>query len=265
MEVDIAMRSFTIALVQSDLKWEDPVANRQMFREKVLSVRERIDMFLFPEMFTTGFSMEPERLYEEKEGPTSRFLRELAREAGAAIGGSYIVREEGHFFNRFLWVNPEGEEHTYDKRHLFQMGGEDRHYTPGKKRVTFQWRGVRIRPFICYDLRFPVWIRTRNDADLLLFVANWPAARSSVWTTLLKARALENQVYVAGVNRTGTDGRDISYNGHSLILSPRGGTLASLPPGEEGILVATLDLDELEEFRKKFPVHLDADDFELKL
>jgi len=255
---------FRLTLLQYDLDWEDVTVNLRRWEERILAWEGRSDLILLPEMFTTGFTMDPAPHAEGPGGRVSRFLHRMARATGAAVAGSLIVREKELYYNRLLFVTPEGEEHTYDKRHLFRMGGEHLHYAPGRERVTLRWRGVRIRPFICYDLRFPVWIRSRNEADLLLFVANWPAARRGVWTTLLAARALENQTYVAGVNRTGTDGRGITYEGESRIISPRGEVLARLG-NEEGAVHAMLDMAALQAFREKFPVHLDADDYRLIL
>ncbi len=259
------MKKFTISLLQFDLQWEDPGVNRGRVERMTAGLKGQTDLILLPEMFTTGFTMEPEKHFEEPEGPTTLFLRQLARDRQAAVAGSCIVREEGRYYNRFLFVTPGGEMYHYDKRHLFRMGEEHLHYAPGERQVTVVYRGVRIKLFVCYDLRFPVWIRSRNDADLLLFVANWPASRRRVWKTLLTARALENQTYVAGVNRVGADGREISYAGDSRVISPRGEVMGELPDNGEGVITATLDMEELRAFREKFPVHLDADEFEIKM
>ena len=259
------MKAFTITLLQASLTWEDPEANRRMFSRMMEGVGERTDLILLPEMFTTGFTMEPEKHYEEPEGATRVFLRQMAATHQAAVAGSCIIRENGRYFNRLLFAKPSGEVVHYDKRHLFRMGEEHLHYSPGSQQVTVTFRDVRIRLFICYDLRFPVWIRSRNEADLLVFVANWPASRREVWKTLLSARALENQAYVAGVNRVGEDGRQIAYAGDSRVISPRGEVMGELPENEEGGITCTLDMEALAAFREKFPVHLDADDFQIIL
>jgi predicted amidohydrolase len=222
-------------------------------------------LILFPEMFTTGFTMTPERFGELPGGQTVAYMKKMAALRQAAIAGSYILREKDRFYNAFLFVTPEGESIRYDKRHLFRMGEEHLHYSSGDRQVVINYQGIRIKPFICYDLRFPVWIRSRADADLLLFVANWPASRRAVWKSLLTARALENQVYVAGVNRVGVDGRGITYTGDSRVISPRGEVLAELPENKEGAITYSLDMEALRTFREKFPVHRDADDFEIKM
>ncbi len=259
------MKAFRVTLVQADLRWEDPEANKRHIERLTDGVKDRTDLILLPEMFTTGFTMAPESFAEAPDGATPAYMRALALRHDAAVAGSFIVGEEGRYYNTFLFVPPRGGIVRYDKRHLFRMGEEHRHYTAGRRQVTLLWRGVRIKPFVCYDLRFPVWIRSRADADLLLFVANWPAPRRHVWKTLLTARALENQAYVAGVNRVGSDGRHIAYSGDSRVISPRGEVLGEMPEKEEGIITVALDMEALEQFREKFPVHLDADDFEIRL
>jgi predicted amidohydrolase len=255
----------TVSLVQADLRWQDPEANMQMFTEMTSALTGKTDLILLPEMFTTGFTMEPEKFGEAPEGSVHSYLKTLAAARRAAVAGSYIIRDEGRYYNSFLFVTPTGESFRYDKRHLFRMGEEHLHYAAGKRQVVINYKGFRIKPFVCYDLRFPVWIRSRADADLLVFVANWPASRREVWKNLLTARALENQVYVAGVNRVGIDGRDIAYAGDSRVISPRGEVAGELPENEEGVITTALDLDALKAFRAKFPVHLDADEFEIKL
>ncbi len=253
----------TVSLIQFDIAWLQPGDNLRHLNRILRPLAGHTDLILLPEMFPTGFTMEPETWFEEPEGPVYVWLHTVAGHTGACIAGSYIVRDHGEYYNRLLYVFPDGKEVVYDKRHLFRMGEEHLHYASGHERVMIPFRNFRIKPFICYDLRFPVWIRSRNDADLLVFVANWPASRREVWKTLLKARALENQVYVAGVNRTGKDGNGIMHSGDSMVLSPKGEVLASLDTDREGVLTCVLDLQELQQFREKFPVHLDADDFTL--
>jgi len=257
------MSTLTVSLVQFDITWQQPDDNFRRLNRVIHPLTGHTDLIILPEMFSTGFTMDPETWFEEPEGPAYVWLHTMAGRTGACIAGSYIVRDNGKYFNRLLYVFPDGREYVYDKRHLFRMGEEHLHYTPGNQRIVIPFRNFRIKPFICYDLRFPVWIRSRNDADLLIFVANWPANRRNVWNILLKARAIENQMYVAGVNRTGKDGRNISYSGDSAVISPKGEILASLETGREGVLTCSIDLNELQRFREKFPVHLDADDFTL--
>ena len=257
------MSRLIVSLVQFDIRWQQPQDNLDRLAEMINPLSGHTDLILLPEMFTTGFTMEPEMFYEEAEGTVYTWMHKLAGKTGTCMAGRYIVRENGRYFNRLLYVSPEGEESIYDKRHLFRMGDEHLHYAAGHKRIVFSCRNFRIKPFICYDLRFPVWTRSRNDADLLIFIANWPESRREVWKTLLKARAIENQVYVAGVNRVGKDGRNISYAGDSMIISPKGEVISSLETNREGILTSVLDLHGLQRFREKFPVHLDADRFNI--
>ena len=257
------MSRLIISLVQFDIKWQQPQENLNRLAGMISPLSGHTDLILLPEMFSTGFTMEPERFYEETEGIAYTWMHKMAGRTGACMAGSYIVRENGRYFNRLLFVSPEGEESIYDKRHLFRMGDEHLFYAAGNKRIVVSCRNFRIKPFICYDLRFPVWTRSRNDADLLIFIANWPESRREVWKTLLIARAIENQVYVAGVNRVGKDGRNISYAGDSMIISPKGEVISSLEVNREGILTSVLDLHELQRFREKFPVHLDGDRFNI--
>ena len=187
----------------------------------------KTDIVVLPEMFNTGFSMNPEKLSESPESETFDWMKNIAEKGNFGICGSYIVKENMKFFNRWIFVSPEKESWHYDKRHLFSMAREDKFFSSGKTRLIFSFRGVRISPFICYDLRFPVWSRNRNDYDLMIIAANWPESRREVWITLLKARAIENQCYVAGANRIGTDGEGIKYCGDSVIINPRGEIIAS--------------------------------------
>ena len=249
-----------ISIIQPDIVWEDKTANFRKIEELISSFRVKPDIVILPEMFTTGFSMNHEKLAEPPGKESSRWMTAVASEGSFAICGSYIVRDKGHVFNRWIFITPDGKSRQYDKRHLFRMGEEEKYFTPGKKRTFFRYEKIRICPNICYDLRFPVWSRNRNDYDLLINSANWPESRRDVWITLLKARAIENQCFVAGSNRTGIDGKDIRYSGDSMIINPRGEIIASADRNE-CVITAEISPDELNEFRKKFPVYLDADNF----
>ncbi|MCW5899960.1 MAG: amidohydrolase [Flavobacteriales bacterium] len=253
------MQDLRVTLVQSMLHWEDAEANRRMFAERLRALADTTDLVLLPEMFTTGFSMRSEGLAESMDGPTVKWLREQAKTLGAAVYGSIIVEDGGRYFNRGLFVKPDGSVAHYDKRHLFRMAEEHAHFAPGIRRVVVEHGGWRILLQVCYDLRFPVFSRNREDYDLALYVANWPEARRRPWSQLLIARAIENLAYVAGVNRVGMDGKGIHYSGDSVALDPRGEAIGTLEPSKEGLLTVTLDAASLLEFRAKFPAHLDAD------
>jgi predicted amidohydrolase len=252
-----------ISIVQPDTVWEDKSRNFAKI-EKSLDMLKGSDIVILPEMFNTGFTMNTEGVGEPPASETFDWMIHISERGNFGICGSYIVRERGRFFNRWVFVTPEKKSWHYDKRHLFRMGNEEKAFTPGKKRITFRFRGVRILPNVCYDLRFPVWSRNRNDYDLLINSACWPAARHSVWITLLKARAIENQCFVAGATRIGTDGNGVNHRGDSMIVSPYGEILASAGT-EETIISSEISLTELSSFRKKFPVLKDADDFSINL
>jgi omega-amidase len=254
-----------ISVIQPDIAWEDKILNFRNLEGMISPLYTKTDIVILPEMFNTGFSMKPAELYESPEGETFRWMKDLASKGNFGVCGSYVVREDMHFFNRWVFVSDEGEAWHYDKRHLFSMGGEDSLFRAGNSRLVFRYRGVRITPNICYDLRFPVWTRNRSEYDLIIYAANWPEIRRNVWNTLLKARAIENQCYVAGSNRTGTDGEGIKYCGDSMIVNPRGDLIEFAEGDEECSLTADISLTELDDFRKKFPVTNDADDFTLNL
>ncbi|WP_338522766.1 amidohydrolase [Pseudomonas batumici] len=251
-----------VALVQTTLAWHDRQSNLEHF-EGLLEQAVGADLVILPEMFTTGFSMESQTLAEAENGPTSHWLREQAKKLDAVITGSVIIRAaDGSYRNRLLWARPDGEVLHYDKRHLFRMAGEHKHYTAGERQMRFELKGWRVRPLICYDLRFPVWSRDAQDTDLLLYTANWPGARRLHWNRLLPARAIENLCYVAAVNRVGTDGKGFAYTGDSQVLDFQGESL--LGAGEaDGVFQVTLSAAELAAYRTRFPAHLDADSFEL--
>jgi omega-amidase len=252
-----------ISIIQPDLVWEDKTANFANLGRIISPLFNKTDIVILPEMFNTGFSMDPEKLNELPGGETFEWMRYLSQKGDFGLCGSYIVMEYGHFYNRWVFVSPEKEYWGYDKRHLFSMGGEDKLFSRGKKRLVFTFRGVRICPNICYDLRFPVWSRNRNDCDLLIYAANWPNVRQEVWYTLLKARAIENQCFVAGSNRVGSDNNGIEYCGGSMLISPIGELIKAARLNEEYSITGAISITELSDFRKKFPVQNDADNFSI--
>ena len=254
-----------ISLVQFDVLWENPIGNRQKLDILLEPLKGRTDLILLPEMYSTGFSMHAKSLAESMEGDTIGWMRTQAENTNAAVAGSLIVKELGHYYNRFLFVLPSGDIFCYDKKHLFSMGGEDQYFSHGIKRVFVDYCGWRIALFICYDLRFPVWCRTMKVADLVLFSANWPAARTPVWQTLIRARAIENQLYVAGVNRTGTDGAGVIYTGESTLIDPKGRIVCTMNDQSDVVTTCVVSLEELNRFRKKFPVSDDDDLFEINV
>lgn len=261
------MQDLSIALVQFNTVWQNPAENHRQLEELIRSSAEGVDVFVLPEMFSTGFSMESSKLAEPMHGPTHTWMLSLAKEMGVAICGSVIIEKSGDYFNRFLWVNSDGLTVTYDKRHLFRMADEHDHFSPGHLNVIIDHLGWKIRPQVCYDLRFPIWARNRlvderHEYDILLNVANWPAARVSAWVALLKARAIENHAYAVGVNRVGVDGNEIAYCGHSAVYDPKGATLAFLDD-KATVELLKLNYDELARYRKQFPAQLDADEFEI--
>ncbi len=256
------MQTLRLALIQPDLHWHDAPANRDTLGTAVAKLPDEIRLAVLPEMFTSGFTMQPESIAEDPHGPTLEWMRHMAKSYDLTLTGSYVVRESGHYFNRLIWMPPDGKFGSYDKRHLFRMAGEHRHYAPGRERRVFMLDGWRVCPLICYDLRFPVFSRGIDEYDLLLYVANWPAARRSAWHTLLPARAVENLCYVAGVNRTGTDGNGIEYVGGSGVWNYLGQALAEADD-QPCTITTTLDGDALLRYRQKFPAHHDADRFQL--
>lgn len=259
------MAGFSVTLVQQPLVWHDPEANRAGLGRLLEPLGGRADLVVLPETFTTGFSMDVARLGEPPAGPTCDWLLERAARLDAAITGSVITAVAGRYYNRLLWATPSGELRHYDKRHLFRFGSEHEHFTAGRQATTLEWRGLAICPLVCYDLRFPVFSRRRPELDyeLLVYVANWPAARGYAWQQLLRARAIENQAYVVGVNRVGPDGAGVGYAGGSAALDYLGQPLAELG-AEPGLVTVTLDAARLRAFREKFPAHLDADRFTLE-
>ncbi len=256
------MHNLRLTLLQTDLHWHDAEANRTRMEKLLRAAAPESDVIVMPETFTTGFTMDAPLVAENQSGATADWLRRLAIELETDLCGSVIIRENDHFFNRLLWASPNGQIHTYDKRHLFRMVGERDSFTPGRARLVVDVAGWRVCPMICYDLRFPVWSRNRGDYDLLLYVANWPASRRSAWEALLPARAIENLCYAAGVNRTGTDGNGVEYAGGSMITDYFGQPLA-LAAEQPTTLQAELSMESLSRYREKFPAWKDADAFTL--
>jgi omega-amidase len=264
------MQDLKITLIQSDVHWEDIEANLAMFEEKIWQIGATTDVIVLPEMFTTGFSMAAPRLAEHMNMRTTKWMRQMADQTGALILGSFIVTVHERHYNRLVWMEPGGNMKTYDKRHLFRMANEHKTYAQGESMLIGTWKGWRICPLICYDLRFPVWSRNRWDAsskrlnyDLLIYVANWPMIRINAWDTLLRARAIENLSYVVGVNRIGIDGNDIEYNGHSSVISPKGEAIFT-NEGTDAARTLELNAHSLQAFRDRFPAYIDADEFNIE-
>lgn len=257
----MASQHLYITLIQSDLVWEDKVANLHHFEQLIGKITGPKHIVVLPEMFSTGFSMAPERLAETMDGSTVQWMAAMAIKYRCILTGSAMIEEEGKYYNRMLWVQPDGQIAHYDKRHLFAYGGEDEHYTPGERRLIVSVNGWRINLLICYDLRFPVWARNKNaDYDVLIYVANWPEARSLAWKTLLQARAIENMSYVIGVNRVGTDGKGLNYSGDSSAFGPLG-ELIWQESNSAATHTVTLDKDVLTDVRTRLPFLKDADNF----
>lgn len=260
--------NINISLIQASLHWEDRQKNLNHLEGLMGALKGKTDIIVLPEMFTSGFSMNTESQFNTMDGEALVWMKEMAKELNAVVCGSLIIKEEAKFYNRFVWMEPNGNLQKYDKRHLFKMANEDQSYTAGSDRVIIEYKGWKIMPLVCYDLRFPVWSKNKlinNEAeyDLLIYTANWPEARNSVWKNLLLSRAIENQVYLAGVNRVGEDENGIKYSGDSAIISPYGGYLTQAKASQEDIITSELDYQILQDFRDKFPVLSDADTFEI--
>ena len=264
------MQPLTVTIIQTDLSWENKKANLQMLEEKIKRISQRTELVILPEMFPTGFSMKTHELAEAMNGETVEWMKRIASEEKIIITGSVIIKEENNFYNRLIWMLPNGEYGIYDKRHLFGFGKEDEHYSSGNKRLIAQAKGWKINLQVCYDLRFPVWSRQAPslleraegevEFDLLIYVANWPERRSHAWKTLLTARAIENQSYVVGVNRVGKDGNDIYHSGNSMIIDPLGEVLYH-KADDEDVFTITLNNEHLQKVRQQFPFLKDADGF----
>jgi len=253
-----------ITLIQSNLHWEKSEANLEMFSEKISSSREPTDLILLPEMFSTGFSMRPEKFAETMNGAAMKWLKQMASGKNAVMCGSLMMKEGEKFFNRLIWMRPDGSFEYYDKRHLFGLGEEHNHYSSGSQKILVELKGWKILPLICYDLRFPVWSRNTDHYDILLFVANWPERRIHAWKSLLIARAIENQCYVIGVNRVGDDGSEIHYSGDSVVIDPKGETFWC-ETNHECMHTCTLSYHHLNHTRESLPFLKDADEFRIKL
>lgn len=258
------MSSISVTIIQTNLYWEDKAANLQQLTAKILSIPPKTHLVVLPEMFSTGFSMKPAELAETMEGETVQWMKKIAIQQKIILTGSVIILENNYYYNRLLWVLPNGEIGVYDKRHRFAFAGEDNFYTAGSKRLITSVNGWRFNLQICYDLRFPVWARQQSNIepeyDVLLYVANWPERRNNAWKSLLVARAIENQCYVIGVNRVGEDGNDIAHSGDSMLIDPLGEVLYTCA-NEEDISTHLLDKNKLIEVRSKFPFWKDADAF----
>ncbi|TFV92187.1 amidohydrolase [Algoriphagus kandeliae] len=258
-----------IALVQTDLFWKDRVANLAMLEEKLWQIQGPVDLILLPEMFPTGFTMDVKEVSEPMNLHVSKWMQQMAKQKKAVVAGSAIIQDSGHFYNRMFWVSPSGKIDFYDKRHLFRMADEHQFFSAGNQLPIFEIKGWKICPQICYDLRFPVWSRNKIQSegqlayDLIFYIASWPAARASAWDALLPARAIENLAYSIGVNRVGTDGNQIPYNGHSAAYDFKGDCLLNLGE-EESIQVVSLDFGKLMQYREKFPAWRDGDSFHLE-
>jgi predicted amidohydrolase len=253
----------TITIIQTSLFWEHKAANLAMLQNKIESIQEFTEVVILPEMFSTGFSMQPELFAEKMDGETIQWMRSIAIEKRIILCGSVMIEDNGNYYNRFIWMLPNGECSYYDKRHLFTMAKEEEHYTKGTKKLIAQVKGFKINCLICYDLRFPVWSRQEeNPFDILLYVANWPEKRSKAWKTLLVARAIENQCYVLGVNRVGDDGNAICHSGDSMVISPLGEVLYHKSDAED-VYTFTLEKESLISMREKFPFLQDGDRFEI--
>lgn len=255
------MLDINVTTLQANLIWQNRDANLKAFSQKLSKINGPTDIIVLPEMFTSGFSMNPSSLAEDMDGPTMDWLAKQADTYDAIVTGSLIIKERSNYYNRLIWMHPGGMYHTYDKKHLFAMAGEHNHYTPGEERVIITHKGWRICPMICYDLRFPVWARNDDSYDLLIYVANWPDKRSYDWNTLLKARAIENQAYVVGVNRVGQDDNGHSYNGDTCVIDPGWKKTLYHAEKDEAVHTTTLSGSHLQEVRSKLPFLKDQNKF----
>ena len=252
-----------IALIQTDLVWHNAEQNRINFSMKIEKISKKVDLIVLPEMFTTGFSMNPQQVAEKMDGKTVLWMQKKASEINSAIAGSVIIKENGEFFNRFIFVYPSGKIDYYNKRHLFSLAGEDKVYTSGTEKMVIDYKGWKICLQICYDLRFPVFARNVENFDLLLYVANWPKPRINAWDTLLKARAIENMCYVVGVNRVGKDANNLEYIGHSAAYDCLGAVQGNKIEEKECIKLVQLDKQHIEDIRSKLNFLADSDNFKL--
>lgn len=255
------MENLKISLIQTSMDWENVEANLVRFSKLIDSIEEETDLILLPEMFTTGFSMNPQDIAEENEGPSLKWMQQQAKIKNAAISGSVVIREGHQYYNRLFFVFPNGDYRTYDKRHLFRLSGEENKYSVGKTKLIVEYKGWRICPLICYDLRFPVWARNVEEYDLLFYGANWPAKRILAWDTLLPARSIENLCYTIGINRTGTDPNNNTYNGHSAAYNAIGEKISTDNWEEDFIETVELKKSHIRETRKQLQFLNDQDNF----
>lgn len=256
-------KNLTIALVQTDLVWENPEQNKINISKKIDAISEKTDLIILPEMFTTGFTMNPYDFAETMDGKFIFWIKNIAKEKNTAITGSIIIKENNNYYNRLIFVFPSGKIQKYDKRHTFTFAGEDKVFTAGNNKLIIEYKGWKICPLICYDLRFPVWARNVENYDILLYVANWPKPRINAWNTLLKARAIENMCYCVGVNRVGVDLRGNTYTGNSAVYDSLGKKVSTIKPDIEAAEIVTLNKDHLLKNRQKFQFLNDRDNFKL--
>ncbi len=264
------MSSLTFTIIQTSLHWEEKALNLAMLEEKITGIKEKTEVVILPEMFSTGFSMNPEKLAEGMDGETIAWMKRISSEKKIIITGSIMIADNGNYYNRLVWILPNGQMGLYDKKHLFAYANEHNHYTCGNKRLIASVKGWKINLQVCYDLRFPVWSRQsykpgenhQLEYDVLIYVANWPEKRILAWKTLLQARAIENQCFCIGVNRAGNDGNGIYYSGDSMIINPLGDVLYHKAQDED-IFTITLQKEELEDIRQKMPFWKDADSFKI--
>lgn len=258
------MNNLKIALIQSDLVWENPKQNRYNFSKKIDSIKDPVDLIVLPEMFTSGFTMNASAEAESMQGETVKWMQELAIKKQSAITGSIIIKENEDYFNRLLFVHPSGKIETYDKRHTFTLAGEGKVYSAGTKKLIVEYKGWKICPLVCYDLRFPVWARNIEEYDILLYVANWPKPRINAWDILLKARAIENMCYCVGVNRVGKDKSNHEYSGHSAVYNVLGEEISTIKPNQEQTEIVVLNKNHIYTNRDKLQFLNDKDEFSLK-
>jgi predicted amidohydrolase len=250
--------------IQADLVWENPSKNIGFFEEKIKSLSKNTDLIVLPEMFTTGFTMHPKKVAEKMNGNAVTWMKKMAKNNEVAIVGSLVIEDDSKYYNRLIFVHTSGEIETYDKRHSFTLAGENKVYTSGTEKLIIDYKGWKICPLICYDLRFPVWVRNTENYDLLLFMANWPVTRIKAWDTLLKARAIENMSYVIGVNRIGKDANSYEYSGNSLVVDFLGDELSNIENNSIGIVAATIIKSDQDNARKKLDFLNDKDTFEIE-
>ncbi|MXN91322.1 amidohydrolase [Flavobacterium sp. Sd200] len=251
-----------ISIIQTSLVWENPQANLDNFTQKIAAIKQGTDLIVLPEMFATGFTMNPSAVAENENGASVAWMKKTAAANNCAVTGSLVIEKDGKYYNRLFFVLPDGEVKTYNKRHLFSFAGEDKFYTAGTEKLIVEYKGWKICPLVCYDLRFPVFARNVEEYDLLLYVANWPQIRTLAWDSLLRARAIENLSYAIGVNRVGVDGNGHAYSGHSQVIDALGAYITE-PFETDDVVTVVLDKDALLETRKKFAFLNDRDDFKL--